>query len=128
MTRPTPVLLWVATGVAGLAALILGGVSGYSADAASESGGGAESLVGFLNVGPWVFVTLTGLLLLAAVFATSAHARGRDEQARVVGPMVLVVGGVVGMLLFLPLGFVALIGFTWLIAQSLLTPSTQRTV
>lgn len=126
MTRGKIVFLWVATGVAGLGTLILGGVAGYAADAASESGGGAESLAGTLAVGPWVLAGLTGLLLLAAVFATSAHARGRDEQARVVGPMLLVVGGAVGMLLFVPLGFLTLIGFAWLIAQALSTRSTQQ--
>ena len=39
MTREKIVVLWVATGVAGLGALILGVTAGYAADAASESGG-----------------------------------------------------------------------------------------
>lgn len=40
MTREKIVVLWVATGVAVLGALILGVTAGYAADAASESGGG----------------------------------------------------------------------------------------
>ena len=39
MTREKIVVLWVATGVAVLGALILGVTAGYAADAASESGG-----------------------------------------------------------------------------------------
>ena len=126
MTREKIVVLWVATGVAVLGALILGVTAGYAADAASESGGGAGSLARILAVGPWALAGLSGLLLLAAVFVTSAHARGRHDQARVVGPMLLVVGGAVGMLLFVPLGLLTIVGFAWLIAQALSTRSTKQ--
>lgn len=124
MTRNSIWLMWTGVIALGLVTMVVGGIAGYRADAASIlPPGQTDPSVQVWRTALWVLVAVVVVGALAAAILTVRRLH-QWQSSHLWWAVTLIGGGLLGALLFLPLGLLAFAGLGWLAVQDRNTPTT----